>query len=183
MDVGSYNLSPPYFSPLPVARDGFVWVKDILELIRLWKFGIATQVVGLVRAVQVLPAPKHADHQEAGERWGGGGLLRIVRLSGRSLTGTNESTIWFDLSSFQVSTAVRSCISWRFYYTTICGHTGLGKRVVPTGWLSHRKWRKTKQQPSRASSGHQLSCCLVSLHFLWDILSGRHVHVWQTNVS
>ena len=41
--------------------------------------------------------------------------------------------------------------------------------------MSHRKWRETKQQPSRARSGHQLSCCLVSLHFLCDILSGRHV--------
>ena len=33
-----------------------------------------------------------------------------------------------------------------------------------------RKWNKTKQQPSRAMSGHQISCCLVSLHFLSDIL-------------
>ena len=31
----------------------------------------------------------------------------------------------------------------------------------------HRKWRETKQQPSRARSGHH-SCCLVSLHFLCD---------------
>ena len=40
--------------------------------------------------------------------------------------------------------------------------------------MSHRKWRETKQQPSRARSGHQISCCLVSLHFLCDtdILSG-----------
>ena len=37
--------------------------------------------------------------------------------------------------------------------------------------MSHRKWREGKQQPSRARSGHQLSCCLVSLHFLCDILS------------
>ena len=41
--------------------------------------------------------------------------------------------------------------------------------------MSHRKWRETKQQPSRARSGHQLRCCLVSLHFLCDILSGRPV--------
>ena len=32
--------------------------------------------------------------------------------------------------------------------------------------MSHRKWRGTKEQPSRARSGHQISCCLVSLHFL-----------------
>ena len=37
--------------------------------------------------------------------------------------------------------------------------------------MSHRKWRETKQQPSRDSSGHQISCCLVSLHFLCDILA------------
>ena len=41
--------------------------------------------------------------------------------------------------------------------------------------MSHRKWRETKQQPSRARSGHQISCWLVSLHFLCDILSGRPV--------
>ena len=42
--------------------------------------------------------------------------------------------------------------------------------------MSHRKWRETKQQPSRLSdrarSGNQLLSCLVSLHFLWDIPSG-----------
>ena len=38
----------------------------------------------------------------------------------------------------------------------------------------HRKWRETKQQPHRAWSGHQISCCLVSL---WGILSGRPVGV------
>ena len=37
--------------------------------------------------------------------------------------------------------------------------------------MSHRKWRETKQQPSRATSGHKICCCLVSLHFLCDILS------------
>ena len=36
--------------------------------------------------------------------------------------------------------------------------------------MSHRKWSETKQQPRRGSSGHQISCCLVSLHFLCDIL-------------
>ena len=36
--------------------------------------------------------------------------------------------------------------------------------------MSHRKWRETKQQPSRARSVHQLSCFLVCLHFLCDIL-------------
>ena len=34
---------------------------------------------------------------------------------------------------------------------------------------------ETKQPPSRARSGHQFSCCLVSLHFLSDILSSHPV--------
>ena len=37
--------------------------------------------------------------------------------------------------------------------------------------MSHWKWRETKQHPSRARSGHQISCCLVSRHFLCDILA------------
>ena len=40
--------------------------------------------------------------------------------------------------------------------------------------MSHKKWRETKQQPSK--TGHQISCCLVSLHFWCDILSGHPVH-------
>ena len=43
--------------------------------------------------------------------------------------------------------------------------------------VSHRKWRETKHQhPSRARSGHQISCWLVSLHLLCDILTGRPVY-------
>ena len=41
--------------------------------------------------------------------------------------------------------------------------------------MSHRKWRSTKEQPSRARAGYQISCCLLSLHFLCDILSGGPV--------
>ena len=41
--------------------------------------------------------------------------------------------------------------------------------------MSHRKWRETKQHPSRDTSGHQISCSLVSLHFLCDILSSHSV--------
>ena len=37
--------------------------------------------------------------------------------------------------------------------------------------MSHLKCRETKQQPGRARSDHQISCCLVSLHFLCDILA------------
>ena len=36
--------------------------------------------------------------------------------------------------------------------------------------MSLRKWRETKRQPSSAGLGHQIICCLVSLHFLCDIL-------------
>ena len=43
--------------------------------------------------------------------------------------------------------------------------------------VSHWKWRETKQQPSRARSGHQISSCFVSLHFLCDILAPITVHV------
>ena len=38
------------------------------------------------------------------------------------------------------------------------------------------KWRETKLQPSRANSGHQISCCLVSLQFLCNILAPITVH-------
>ena len=34
---------------------------------------------------------------------------------------------------------------------------------------SHMKWRETKQQLSRARSGHQISCWLFYLHFLCDM--------------
>ena len=47
--------------------------------------------------------------------------------------------------------------------------------TVPVCRMSHRKWRETKQQQSRARSGHQLSCCLVSLGFLCDILRTSRV--------
>ena len=41
--------------------------------------------------------------------------------------------------------------------------------------MSHWKWRETKRQPSR---GHQISCCLVYLHFMCDILAT--ITVWNT---
>ena len=43
--------------------------------------------------------------------------------------------------------------------------------LLSEGRISTWKWRETKQQPIRARSGHQICCCLVSLHFLCDILS------------
>ena len=41
--------------------------------------------------------------------------------------------------------------------------------------MSLRKWRETKQQSNRARSGHPISCCFVSLHFLCDIPSSHAV--------
>ena len=43
--------------------------------------------------------------------------------------------------------------------------TGIGGR------MSQWKWRETKQHPSSVRSGHQVSCCLISLHFRCDILA------------
>ena len=43
--------------------------------------------------------------------------------------------------------------------------TGIGAR------MSHRKWRETKHNPSRTSSGHLISCFLFSLHFRYNILA------------
>ena len=57
---------------------------------------------------------------------------------------------------------------------TTQGHMGDIKELrstVISARMSHWKWRETKLQPSRARSGHQISCCLVSLHFLCDILA------------
>ena len=47
-----------------------------------------------------------------------------------------------------------------------------------TEWLdsvSHSKWRATRQHPSRSTSAHQISCILVYLHFLCEILSSHSV--------
>ena len=37
--------------------------------------------------------------------------------------------------------------------------------------MAHRIWKETKQQPGTAGPGIMLDCCLVSLCFLWAILS------------
>ena len=50
------------------------------------------------------------------------------------------------------------------------------EHTVIVAGTSHWKWRETKLQPSRARTGHQISCCLVSLHFLCDILAPITVH-------
>ena len=53
--------------------------------------------------------------------------------------------------------------------------------VMHTGWLermSHRKWRETKQQLIWWPEVALLECCLVSLHFLCDILSSHPVETY-----
>ena len=55
------------------------------------------------------------------------------------------------------------------YFELKHGNVTLRHSTQCTGRLDrmlHRKLRETKWQPSRARSGHQLRCCLVSLHFL-----------------
>ena len=47
-------------------------------------------------------------------------------------------------------------------------------------WMSHRKWKETKQQPGTAGQGYILGCCLVSLRFLGDIHS---IHPVQSGVA
>ena len=48
-------------------------------------------------------------------------------------------------------------------------------------WMSHRKWKETKQQPGTAGPGDILLCCLVSLFFLCDIHSIHSVQrtIWN----
>ena len=55
-------------------------------------------------------------------------------------------------------------------------------RTGPPDRMSQRKWRSTKQHPSRARAGYQISCCLLSLHFLCDILSGGPVETLLVNI-
>ena len=44
------------------------------------------------------------------------------------------------------------------------------------------KWRETKQQLSWCPDLALLGCCLVSLHFLWNILSSRPVLVYELKI-
>ena len=37
-------------------------------------------------------------------------------------------------------------------------------------WMSHRRWKETKQQPGTAGPSNMLGCCFVSFHFLWPIV-------------
>ena len=59
----------------------------------------------------------------------------------------------------------------------------LAYNTGPPDRMSHRKYRLTKQRPSRARAGYQISCCLLSLHFLCDILSGGPVHIFHLYIQ
>ena len=37
------------------------------------------------------------------------------------------------------------------------------------GWMSHWKWKETKQQPSMLPGPAVSGCCFISFHFLWAI--------------
>ena len=67
------------------------------------------------------------------------------------------------LGSSQKTYFIISCTSNILETRHVC--TGIGAR------MSQWKWRETKQHPSRVRSGHQVSCCLISLHFRCDILA------------
>ena len=62
-----------------------------------------------------------------------------------------------------------------FVSTPPCIASGLTGTTGGPDRMSHRKWRETKQQPTRVRAGHQVSCCLVLLHFLCHIVSGDPV--------
>ena len=53
-------------------------------------------------------------------------------------------------------------------------------RVESMEWMSHRKWRDTKQQPGTGGPGNILGCCLVSLRFLCDLHTIHNVEIALT---
>ena len=57
-------------------------------------------------------------------------------------------------------------------------------RTVLVLRMTHRKWKKlsTARHSWASRPGNMLSCCLVSLHFLWVILSTSTVQSWPKKV-
>ena len=45
--------------------------------------------------------------------------------------------------------------------------------------MAHRIWKETKQLPGTAGPGNMLGCCLISVHFLWAILSTSTVDIFH----
>ena len=87
-----------------------------------------------------------------------------IDLGGRDFSLVNEAEPVDTEHGALTPVDVYQVINWPLYCT------------APVDRMSHRKRRETKQQPSRARSGNPISCCLVSLHFLCDILSTGPVH-------
>ena len=48
------------------------------------------------------------------------------------------------------------------------------------GWMAHRKWKESKQQPSMLPDPAVPGCFLISFHFLWAIHPIRPVLVTTT---
>ena len=85
------------------------------------------------------------------------------RSVGGFLYGISPDSICFSLPFIKILGDWTGCCS---------GNTVCNGRMLP--W----KLRETKQEPSRARSENHISCCLFSLHFLYDILPSRMVVKW-----
>ena len=44
------------------------------------------------------------------------------------------------------------------------------------GWMAHKIWKESKQQPGMLPGPAVPGCCLISFHFLWAIHPIRPVH-------
>ena len=51
------------------------------------------------------------------------------------------------------------------------------------GWMAHRKWKETKQQPSMLPGPAVPGCCLISFHFLLAIHPIRPVQQFLSSLS
>ena len=97
--------------------------------------------------------------------------------------------LWSDNLLWKLSLRKYSVIKQRLISDTLSWNPDLDSWEWDVkAWNSTRQhvthvMGETKQQPIRAMSGHQISCCLVSLHFLCDILSSHSVltHVRATS--
>ena len=70
---------------------------------------------------------------------------------------------------------ILSCLCRRRFRGEFYGVSDAAESTGPPDNMSHRKWRESKQQLIWFPALALLGCCLVSLHFLWNILSGGPV--------
>ena len=83
-------------------------------------------------------------------------------------------------SGGHVSSAMNSEDEAAFYCQFIMDGWGAGGALFSTGrmgWMSHRKWKESKQQPTMLPGPAVSGCCLISSHFLWAINPIRPVVV------